>query len=106
MKTAFTALTLLLLAAVATPASAQVSSSTSANVRNNISVGGEVERGVPAIDQKVAPITDPVLDNKAYGTVQIENQPEHHNPKTKVKIDNKGKLAPAEGEKNETENKQ
>ncbi len=99
MKTAFTALTLVLIAAVATPALAQVSSSTSANVRNNVSVGGAVERGVPAIDQKVAPITDPVLDSKSYGAIEIDNQTQHPQPKTKVKAENKDKSAPVESEK-------
>lgn len=104
MKTAFTALTLLLIAAVATPVLAQVSSSTSANVRNNISVGGEVERGVPAIDQKVAPITDPVFDSKAYGTIEIENKPEQAKPKVKIKTEPKDTVPPAEEDKTSKEN--
>ena len=89
MKTAFTTLALLLFAAIATPSLAQVSSSTTANVRNNVSIGGEVERGVPAIDQKVAPITDPVFDNKAYGTVEVDKQAAPAHPKAKVKTDKK-----------------
>lgn len=82
---------------------AQISTSTTANVRNNMSVGGETGRGVPMIDQKVDPVTDPVLDSKSYGAIQTEEQRENHHDKTKAHIDNKGKLAPVEGDKTKLE---